>query len=581
MNSLEITSKRVFGWGERVSAQFRNIEFYGVIVALAAVGSWTWVRVAAINPAILGDEYLYSINARKASPWDPALAGDFSNYLFNFVYQSTNLCGTSFYTCGKLLNLLFFLGFILILFVIARRFLPFWGALAFMVSAGLSPLSVYVSMFLPESMYFFFIGLVLLGVLRALTDFGPRNWAIAGIALGAATLVKPHAWLSALAIGVTFLVVALGDKKISLRQTLFSGVALAGAAVVTRVVVGVLVGGAKALGFFGQYFGVSTITQIATGPSDSIQQSVISTPMDGVVALFPDQLQAHVFTAATILSVSIIGLAVAVIDIAKTKKLGAETALGLFAFIWLAVLMLEIVAFTGWITGSGDDHSARILLRYYDFLYVIVPLAAIGVFARLRSSLPGPWIRWPLAVLLVALVTPATSGFFGSLTVQIADAPHLAGLIVNNTVFNAIAGLSVVSVAVFAIFPRFSLYAVAALLPLTFIATGWQIQDQYQMFRGETSPSDRAGLYLRENYSEAQLDDALILANSRFDATNVAIYADSAGIEYETYMPDAIFPAEAAAEGTTLIVTTGNITVTGDRVIEEIAGQGFIVYVLD
>ena len=578
---MNLTDSKVKVWLLGIRSQIRNPKFYGVLGALIAVGIWTWFRVVSINPAILGDEYLYSINSRKASPWGAALAGDFSNYLFNLVYQSTNLCGTSFYTCGKLLNLFFFLGFILTLFAIGLRFLPYLASLAFMVLAGLSPLSVYVSMFLPESMYFFFIGLLLATVLRALTDFTPQNWAVVGLVLGLATLVKPHAWLSALAIGITFLVVALGQKQVNFRRFMLSGSALLGLAVVSRLVVGLLVGGTKALGFFGQYFGVSTITQIASGPSESIQQSVISTPMDGVLALFPSQLQAHTFTAITLLSISILGLGVAVYDIAKTRVLSFETAFGLFAFIWLVVLMLEIVAFTGWITGSGDDHSSRILLRYYDFLYVIVPLAALAVFSKLRSSLPGPWVRWPLALAAVALITPATSGFFGTLTVQIADAPHLAGLIVNNTVFNAIAGMSVVSIAVFAIFPRFSPYAIAAVLPLTFVATGWQIQDQYRMFRGDLSPSDRAGLYLRENFSEEQLDEALILANTRFDATNVAIYADSSGIEYETYMPESIYAAELAPEGTTLVVTTGNITVTGERVVEEIEGQGFYVYVLD
>lgn len=578
MNSTELKGQV---WLSRIGYQFRNPKFYGVLGVLFVVGIWTWFRVAGINPAILGDEYLYSINSRKASPWGPALAGDFSNYLFNFVYQSTNLCGSSFYTCGKLLNLLFFLGFILTLFSIGLRFLPYSAALAFMALAGLSPLSVYVSMFLPESMYFFLIGLLLVRMLRALTEFTPQNWAFVGLVLGLATLVKPHAWLSALAIGITFLVVALGQKQVDFRRLVLSGSALLGLAVVSRLVIGLLVGGTKALGFFGQYFGFSTVTQIASGPSETIQDSVISTPMDGVVALFPSQLQAHSYTAATLLSISVLGLLVAVVDVAKTKSLSLETAFGLFTLIWLVVLMLEITAFTGWITGSGDDHSSRILLRYYDFLYVVVPLAALAVFSRLRSTMPGPWVRWPLALVTVALITSATSGFFGTLTVQIADAPHLAGLIVNNTVFNAIAGASVVSVAVFAIFPRFSLYAVAAMLPLTFAATGWQIQDQYQMFRGQLSPSDRAGLYLRENFSEEQLDEALILANTRFDATNVAIYADSAGIDYETYMPASIYAAELAPEGTTLVVTTGDISVTGDRVVEEIVGQGFHVYVLD
>ncbi len=140
-----------------------------------------------VKPAILGDEYLYSMNARKVSPWDPPIAGDFSNYLFNFVYQGTNLCGDAFYTCGKVFNITFFLGFVLTIFIVARRFLPFWAAYGFMVAAALSPLNIYTSMFLPESMYFFFIGLVFVATLRAMNSFSWQNWALAGVAIGAAS----------------------------------------------------------------------------------------------------------------------------------------------------------------------------------------------------------------------------------------------------------------------------------------------------------------------------------------------------------------------------------------------------------
>ncbi len=96
----------------------------------------------------------------KLGPWDPSPAGDFSNYLFNLVYSSTNLCGDAFYTCGKLLNLVFFVGFLTVIFIIAKRYMNYWIAFAFTILAGLSPLSVYTSMFLPETMYFFFLSLV-------------------------------------------------------------------------------------------------------------------------------------------------------------------------------------------------------------------------------------------------------------------------------------------------------------------------------------------------------------------------------------------------------------------------------------
>lgn len=558
-------------------SDWRNLLALG---SLGAIGGWIYSRVWMVNPAILGDEYLYSISARKVGPWDPAPVGDFSNYLFNFVYQSTNLCGDVFYTCGKVLNLFFFLGFVFIVFLVALRFLPFWGAYGFMIAAGLSPLSVYTSMFLPESMYFFFIGLLLLAVLRASTDFTWQNWAVAGAVIGVASLVKPHAWLSAIAVGLTLVVIGLTQKKIGFKGTLIAGVALVLGAAIFRVVIGLAVAGPKALGFFGQYFGVSQIQQVVSGPVDAEAEQVIGVgPMNGVIALFGIQLNIHMLTITALMGIAIIGLVVALIDLIKTRELKPVSAFGLFAFIWLFSLMLEIVIFTGWITGGGDDHTSRVLIRYYDFLFVIVPLAGLSVFAKQLQEEINLFIRWGLGILIAALITPAFSGFFGTLTIQIADAPTLAGLVVNQDVFNAAAVIGFLAVMLFATFPRYVAWSFALLLPVTMIGTGWQIQDQYQGFRGELSAADKAGQYIRDNFTQDEIDRALILGTTRFDATNVAIWADSAKVKYELYVPGSQFDAGVAAEGTSFIVTTGDLGVYGD--FEEVfEGDGYKLYKL-
>jgi len=534
-----------------------------------------------VNPAILGDEYLYSINARKAAPWDPAPVGDFSNYLFNFVYQSTNLCGSAFYTCGKLLNLGFFLGFIFIVFVVARKFMSFWPAYGFMLMAGLSPLSVYTSMFLPESMFFLFVGLLLLAVLNGITEFTVRNWAIAGAVIGLASLVKPHAWLSAIAVGITMLVVGTTQKHVGLRGTFLSGLALVGAAAAARIGIGFAVGGTKAFDFFGQYLNFAVLEQVVSGPVDTDAELITGIgPMNGVVALFGSQLNAHVAAVMALMGIAVIGLVVALADLVITRRLTLVNGFGLFAFIWLVTLMVEIVIFTGWITGGGDDHTSRILLRYYDFLFVIVPLAGLSVFIANLQSRVGVIFRWALALAVAALITPAFTQFFGSLTIQIADAPNLAGLVVDLDIFNGVALAGFAALLLFATFSRGTAWAFLAVLPLTLLATGWQIQDQYQGFRGQLSASDKAGQYIHANFAMDEIDGGLILATSRFEATNVAIWADSATIAYELFAPGGQYDSSMAAPGTTFIVTSGDLGVVGDYAAT-ILGDGFTIYLLD
>jgi hypothetical protein len=421
----------------------------------------------------------------------------------------------------------------------------------------------------------------LLAVLKATTEFTVRNWAIAGAVIGIASLVKPHAWLSAIAVGITLLVIGLTTKHVGFKGTVFSGLALVGGAVVSRIVVGVAVGGTKGLGFFGQYVGLNVVQEVVAGTSDvDAQEAVGVGAMNGIAALFPEQFGIHLLSTMALMGIAIIGLIVGLIDLVRTRDLKPVSALALFAFIWLFSLMIEVVIFTGWITGGGDDHTTRVLLRYYDFLFVIVPLAGLSVFVANLQERVHVIFRWALAVAVGALITPAFSGFFGTLTIQIADAPNLAGLVVDLDVFNGAALVGFAAVALFATFPKLTAWAFVAVLPFTLVGTGWQIQDQYQGFRAELSASDKAGQYIFANFSPEEIDDGLILATSRFDATNVAIWADSAEIEYEIFGPGSQFDASVAQEGTTFIVTTGELGVVGEF-NASIPGDGYTIYILD
>jgi len=545
---------------------------------LLPLGGWIYSRVWMVNPAILGDEYLYSMNARKAAPWDPSPAGDFSNYLFNFVYQGTNLCGEAFYTCGKIFNLFFFLGFIFTLFIVAIRFLPFWAAYGFMIAAGLSPLSVYTSMFLPESMYMFFIGLLLIAVLHAMKEFSWQNWAMAGAAIGIASLVKPHAWLSAIAVGITLLIVGLGNREIGFKKTVVSVAALVVGSVVARITLGLVVAGPKALGFFGQYLGFGTVEEVLSGPTNPQNSEIIvgSSPMDGVFSLFTSQLNIHIHVISALMAISVASVLFGVLQIVQTRKILPVTSFSLFSLVWLFSLMIEIVIFTGWVTGGGDDHTTRVLLRYYEFLFVIVPLAGVSALVMGIGSRTNVWIRWIATGFFALLLTPAFTGFFSSLTIQIADAPTLAGLVVNADVFNAVAVLGFVSLMALAAFPRYAPWSYLLIIPVTMIGTGFQIQDQYQNFRGVLSSPDKAGLYLRDQFTIEDIDKTWIVANSRFDATNVAIWADRL-MDYGLYAPGAMVPPDDVPEGVEFVLSSGDVLL-GEGFIEVASGDGFKIY---
>tara|TARA_B110000305_G_scaffold169896_1_gene187773 strand:- start:3640 stop:5349 length:1710 start_codon:yes stop_codon:yes gene_type:complete len=565
-----------------VTTFLKDRRSYALIASLLAVAGWVFSRVSSVNPAILGDEYLYSINARHAAPWDPSPAGDFSNYLFNFVYSSTNICGEAFYTCGKILNLIFFVGFLIVVFIIASRHLKYLVALAFTVAAGLSPISVYTSMFLPESMYFFMISLVFLAVLKASDSYAWKDWALVGVLIGVTSLVKPHAWLSAIAIGIFLVVLGITQAKHRFKPLLKAVGAISAGAILGRIVIGFIVAGPRALDFFGVYLNTRIIGQVAEGVSTQAAESteiVGSSPMNGMIALFGTQLTVHVLTLTALIGIAFIGLVVGMVELIKTRKPSPVTLLSLFMFIWLVSMTIEIIMFTGWITGGGDDHTGRVLSRYYDFLFVFVPLAGLAALSSKFAAETSILIRIPLAGLMLALLTPAFTGFFGSLEIQIADAPNLAGLVVNLGVFNAVAMIGFLGLLVFAFQPKFTPWVFVLLLPASMVGTGYAIQGEYDRIRGYENAQDIAGKYLKQNLTEDAIDATWIIATSRFEATNVAIWADSATVKWDLFAPGGVLDESLVPEGSQYILATGDLSYAGEAT-ETITGDGYILYKL-
>lgn len=568
LESLKVENRT--NWG--------RADVIGIAIVMAAIFAWTFSRVRWINPAILGDEYLYSLNSRHAEPWAASPAGDFSNYLFNLVFSATNLCGDSFYACAKGLNSGFFVLTVLVTFAIARKYLPTTISLALSFLAGLSPLSVYTSMMLPESMYFFALSLVLLSITWALDrPLDPVVWSRVGFFLGLATLVKPHAWLTSIGIAIFILVASLGTGRQLPRFAIQSLIAFFGVAALSRVVIGLLTAGPKALGFFGIYLNSSIVGEFVL-PEDSIgttQSAVGTTPLNGALSLFWSQLQIHSVTTASLMSISFIGLVVAALSVAKSRSIRGIHGLGLFLLIWGLSMMIAVVLFSGWITGGGDDHSTRVLLRYYEFFFFFGPIFGFILLWQ-RTQKIHIVVRWSIVGVLGTLISLGFTGFFGGLTIQIADAPSLAGLVVDEFAYNTLAVLSAVGLLTFATFPNLTKWPATAALVVALASTGWNIQDQYLAFRGSSNPADFAGQKVR---LEAGVRQVLVLGNSRFEVTNASFWVDQADTTYLALLPGSLYPIEEIPENVTHVILLSDVNLTDSTNFSEIdSGDGYRIF---
>jgi hypothetical protein len=331
-------------------------------------------------------------------------------------------------------------------------------------------------------------------------------------------------------------------------------------------VIGLLVAGPKALGFFGIYLGAGIVDELSLpsgGETESISP-VGTTPLNGALSLFPTQFTTHIVTLFALTAVMLCGLALAVIQIAKKRKAEGLLGFSLFVLIWTFSLLIAIVLFSGWITGGGDDHTTRVLLRYYDFVYVFIPLVGLAIFNNRELYRANAWFRWGLAVASLAIITVSFTGHFGSLTIQIADAPNLAGLVVDPTTFNGTATLMAVALVVFAAFPRFTSYAAATTMIFSMVFTGWQIQEQYRLFRASPSNADIAGQKVQNLVSSDSDSVVLVVGSSRFESTNAAFWIDRRDTIYEVASPESIYPYSMIDPNVNIFLALSGITTDND-----------------
>lgn len=469
---------------------------------------FVFARVRQVLPTVFGDELVY-FKMSSGYPESDYLGNALFNSIMGFVVDS----GLDFYTQVKVVNVFLLFTFGVAVGVYASKRVPPLIVAFLTLAAVVGPASVYSSFFMPEVLFFSLLswGLVFLDVgLRSLSPMRALSmFTMAAIVVGLSSLSKPHAllllplmfvlilWISglllklriAVAAGFVILVTAV---NIVLTQLLAPGQAPLFAGYAPR-------GLDSIFGIISSVFGSGPA---APSDGDSVpagETGSTNSLFETIIALGPGY--------GLILTVAI-GVPVAVLIILPGRK--RIDFLGLSIVIWLAV---AILGFSYYLTVSGDDHSDRLLLRYFEWAFIFVIVDSSSKLFRVREIgdqqsrvLSGAALAQIAGVILYSglnIDTQVSDSIFASGLALNLDSPWFVGL---------------VSLSVAYVFIRFRGNAFK-LVPLfgavMYIALGVSAQ-QYQINVNSTLvSSDLAGIYLYETYQGSLADPLLVVGSDQ------------------------------------------------------------------
>ena len=519
------------------------------------LAAWSISRIWTVLPSIMQDEYIYTSQAKNL----PFAEQFYSNYLFSSVMSLTNACGYEFYTCTKTINSFFFMGTVLLTFLIAIRFLTFrWSVFVASVTA-LSPIAVPVSYFMPETMYFTMMTLTIWLTLVVSKRESWWLWIVSGLSLGATALVKPHAVFMLPAFVIFAFIFAYKKSGSSLLQALRASASVATGFMVTKFGLGFAFAGTEGLKLFGGYGSpVGALTGAAGAETVTVgTDGAVRSGLEVLLTVASTHLLAHAAAMLLLAGIPLILSLRVSYSVVKTKQPIGDVS-SLFVLVALiTVSMVGVVAlFEAYVTASGDDHSDRLILRYYEFL--------IPQFIVMGLLLPRFTDSKRLFRIIQGSIIVAASMFFTiyyppTFDKQYADASTLPGM-GDSQGFFVFVGIFVSCAVIFWIVnpERGNLAIGRFIMPAVLIVALVMSQNKLIEINGTPAYFDQAGWGTREYLENVPGDRIMVVGQTRTEVFTVKFWIDEANIKDLLVVEGSVITPEFVSESD-YVVTLGNI----------------------
>ena len=532
------------------------------VVALGVI--WVMTRIMTVLPKILGDELIYSNNARHTALADSSVP----NYLFNILYSTTSNFGYGFYTAAKVYNLIFLVGFAAVVYFAARLIAKPGVSFAVAMIALVGPISAYASYFTPEMMFYFGCAIVIYFALRFHARTGFAKWALLGFGLGLVTLVKPHAlFLTAPLLAYIVYLAFKGEGNgwlKSIARVLSFGLAL----VATKFAIGYAFAGEKGLSIFGGSYdssAASALRQVGkTDPSVMLDPSVAAISSAGPVGITAWQILFHVSYTLMFFAVPLILTGIQTVRAFRIKGEPSETTkVSFFLFVALIALVFVSAGFVAYSSAFGETLQNRVMIRYYEYLIPFLPLTLLPLGNHIPKL--GKAAKWAILAgsviwLIVALPNMSTvvPGLF-------TDSSMMASAIKSGIPLAVFAALGVGMLAYWLFKPETGsqvwLYGFAPLVVVVYAIS---------CYTNMTVPSSTVGMYTNssrfahDNLTDEERQKMLVIGNNPQNVQAAQLWLDSPTATGQAVPEGSEINLNDLGEDIKFILVIGKVSVTGD-----------------
>jgi hypothetical protein len=257
----------------------------------------------------------------------------------------------------------------------------------------------------------------------------------------------------------------------------------------------------------------------------------------------------------------------------KPEPVGPVSSLfilvGLITFSIIAVVAL----FEAYVTVGGDDHSDRLILRYYEFL--IPQFIVMGLLLPRFTDSKLIW-RALQGSLIIGASLFFSIFYPGNFDQQYADSSTLPGLAASGGLFIALA-VAVSAAVLYWIFTPEEGNVIMGrfIIPLFLVAALALSQNNLIAINGTQAYFDQAGWTSRDVLADVPGDRILVIGQTRTEVFTVKFWIDEPNIKELLVLEGSVVPAGNVTESD-YVVTLGNIGVDfAHEVVTE--GEGFKV----